>query len=72
VQLVPDCRSGSGRSRNLEKLPQHPQRDDAVMDKARAALRGLLGAVTVVEEPGGGFAQVELGRCITHGAEKRT
>lgn len=74
VAFVPDI---GGRVRKviegLEHLPEHPQRDDELMQKARAALRDLLGDVKVIEEAGAVFAQIEMGRaCITHGAEKRT
>ena len=74
VQMVPDVGKRMRQIvKTIENLPMNPQRDDALMDKARAALRGYLGNVTVVEDGDGVFAQVELGRtCITHGAEKRT
>ncbi len=61
------------RIETLERLPESPYADAAVMDKARSALRDLLGEVTVVEESDGVFARVDMGRaCITSGAEERT
>jgi hypothetical protein len=57
---------------SLERLPEHPHRDATLMDKARAALRGLLGPVIIVEEQGAVFADVEMGRaCITDGSGGR-
>ncbi len=61
------------RIETLERLPESPYADVAVMDKARGALRDLLGEVTVVEEPDGVFARVDMGRaCITVGAGRET
>ena len=58
------------RIETLERLPESPYADAAVMDKARAALRDLLGNVTVIEEEDGVFARVDLARlCITDGAQ---
>ena len=40
------------------------------MDNARAALQGLPGNVMLIEETGGVFAQIEIGRAyISIGAE---
>lgn len=74
VQIVPDVgRHVRSVIETLESLPENPHRDDELMDKARTALRGLLGEVTVIEEPTGVFAELQLGRaCITVGAEERT
>ncbi|MEX2123167.1 MAG: hypothetical protein WD795_04700 [Woeseia sp.] len=74
VRLVPDiAKHVRSVVKSLEKLPEHPYRDEPLMDKARAALQGLLGNVTVVEESDGVFAHVNMGQVyITHGAEKRT
>lgn len=74
VKMVPDLGKRVRQMvKCLEKLPEDPHRDDALMDKARMAVRGLLGDVTVVEEEKGVFAQVQLAQvCISHGAEKRT
>lgn len=61
------------RIETLENLPESPYTDANIMDAARVALHGLLGNVTVVEEPDGVFARVDMGRaCITYGAEERT
>ncbi len=47
--------------------------DADVMEKARSALRDLLGNVTVIEEEDGVFARVDLAKvCITDGAQERT
>ncbi|MGH8194920.1 MAG: zinc ribbon domain-containing protein [Woeseiaceae bacterium] len=74
VQIVPDVAKHVRQVVNsLETLPENPHRDNALMDKARVALRGLLGNVTVIEESAGVFAELQLGRaCITAGAEERT
>lgn len=73
-QIVPDVGKHVRKViQTIESLPENPHRDDALMDKARAALRGLLGDVKVIEEPAGVFAELQLGRaCITVGAEERT
>ncbi len=61
------------RIETLERLPESPYTDAAVMDKARGALRDLLGEVTVVEEPDGVFSRVDMGRaCISHCAGRET
>ena len=61
------------RIETLERLPESPYSDAAVMDNARVALRDLIGEVTVVEEPDGVFARVDMGRaCITVGAGRET
>ncbi len=60
------------RIETLETLPESPYADAVVMDKARAALRDLLGEVTVVEEPDGVFARVDLATvCIINGSGGR-
>jgi len=72
--IVPDVtKLVRERIETLERLPESPYADAAIMDKARLALRDLLGEVTVVEESDGVFARVDMGRaCITYGAEERT
>ncbi len=61
------------RIETLEHLPESPYADADVMEKARSALRDLLGNVTVIEEEDGVFARVDLARvCITDGAQERT
>lgn len=45
--------------KSLEKLPENPYRDEALMDKARAAVRGPVGPVRIVEDQGGVFAEVD-------------
>ena len=74
VQIVPDiAKHVRSVVNSLQNLPENPHRDEALMDKARAALHGLLGNVTVIEESEGVFARIDMGRaCITVGAEKRT
>ena len=58
---------------SLEDIPQHPNRDDALNDKAREAVRALIGNATVVEDNESVYAEIEMGRaCITHGAQERT
>lgn len=73
-EIVPDvAKRVRELIKSLENIPEHPYRDEPLMDKARIALRGLLGPVTVTEEDGGVFAQIEMGRaCISVGAEERT
>lgn len=61
------------RITTLEQMPRDAVADPALMEKARAAVKALLGSVSVVEEGDAIFAEVDFGRAyINHGAEKRT
>ena len=56
----------------LSNLPRDCD-DPALMEKARAAVKTMLGEVMVFEDETGIVAQVDLGRAyITVGAEERT
>lgn len=51
-------------------MPRDGMTDAALMEKARAAVKALLGSVSVVEEGDAVFAEVDFGRAyINHGAE---
>ena len=55
--------------KTLERLSANPYADETILERTRAALRGLLGVVTVTEQHGDVFADIEMGRsCITVGA----
>ena len=73
-EMVPDIGERVRDAINcLERLPENPYRDEPLMDRARAALGGLLGPVIIKEARDGICAQGELGRaCMTLGAGRGT
>jgi hypothetical protein len=62
------------RIRLLDEIPREPLADEALRERAREAVRGLLGGeATVVEESDGVYAEVDFGRVyITDGAGRGT
>ena len=56
----------------MEEVPRDCS-DPDLMEKARKAVKSMLGDVMVVEESEGIFAELDIGRAyISHGAEERT
>jgi hypothetical protein len=71
IQVIPNVEKLiRERVRALEQIPRDAMADPALIEKARAAVHGLLGHVVVVEDGDDVVAEVDLGRWyINHGAE---
>ena len=69
AEIVPHLASRvRERIETLEHIPQSPYTNQDITDNARAALKGLLGNVTLIEEGDVVYADLEMGRaCISDG-----